>query len=151
VALGGVSLGALTSQLVAVAARGWPAALRPDALILIACSENLKDVAFNGSLASLIGLPARLAAQGWTEADMERYLPLMEPRGAPVVPPEKIVMVLGEADDLTPFEGGLALARRWQVPPANLFLRRQGHFSVAFDLARRPQPLDRLAEILAHP
>ena len=150
VALGGVSLGALTGQLVAVAAKDWPAALRPDALILIACSENLKDVAFNGSLASLIGLPARLAAQGWTEADMERYLPLMEPRGAPVVPPEKIVMVLGEADDLTPFEGGLALARRWQVPPANLFLRRQGHFSVAFDLARRPQPLDRLVEILGH-
>jgi hypothetical protein len=150
VALGGVSLGALTGQLVAVAAKDWPAALRPDALILIACSENLKDVAFNGSLASLIGLPARLAAQGWTVADMERYLPLMEPRGAPVVPPEKIVMVLGEADDLTPFEGGLALARRWQVPPANLFLRRQGHFSVAFDLARRPQPLDRLVEILGH-
>jgi hypothetical protein len=150
VVLGGVSLGALTSQLVAVAAKDWPAALRPDALILIACSENLKDVAFNGSLASLIGLPARLAAQGWTEADIARYLPLMEPRGAPVVPPEKIVMVLGEADDLTPFEGGLALARRWQVPPANLFLRRQGHFSVAFDLARRPQPLDRLVEILGH-
>lgn len=150
VALGGVSLGALTSQLTAVAANDWPAALRPDALILIACSENLKDVAFNGSLASLIGLPARLSAQGWTDADIGRYLPLMEPRGAPVVPPEKIVMVLGEADDLTPFEGGLALARRWQVPPANLFLRRQGHFSVAFDLARRPQPLDRLAEILGH-
>ena len=148
VALGGVSLGALTSQLTAVAANDWPAALRPDALILIACSENLKDVAFNGSLAALIGLPARLSAQGWTDADIARYLPLMEPRGTPVVAPEKIVMVLGEADDLTPFEGGLALARRWQVPPANLFLRRQGHFSVAFDLARRPQPLDRLAEIL---
>lgn len=148
VALGGVSLGALTSQLTAVAANDWPTALRPDALLLIACSENLKDVAFNGSLAARIGLPARLAAQGWTDADIERYLPLMEPRGEPVMPPEKIVMVLGEADDLTPFEGGLALARRWQVPPANLFLRRQGHFTVAFDLARRPQPLDRLAEIL---
>ncbi|HMA15513.1 MAG TPA: alpha/beta hydrolase family protein [Kiloniellaceae bacterium] len=148
VALGGVSLGALTSQLTAVAANDWPAALRPDALILIACSENLKDVAFNGSLAARIGLPARLAERGWTEADIARYLPLMEPRGRPVMAPEKIVMVLGEADDLTTFEGGLALARRWQVPPANLFLRRQGHFSVAFDLARRPQPLDRLAEIL---
>ncbi|MGF1630029.1 MAG: alpha/beta hydrolase family protein [Kiloniellaceae bacterium] len=148
VALGGVSLGALTSQLTAVAAKSWPAALRPDALILIACSESLKDVAFAGSLAAAIGLPARLAAQGWGEADIERYLPLMEPRGEPVMPPEKIVMALGEADDLTPFKGGLALARRWRVPPVNLFLRHQGHFSVAFDLARRPQPLDRLAEIL---
>ncbi|MGF1625914.1 MAG: alpha/beta hydrolase family protein [Alphaproteobacteria bacterium] len=148
VALGGVSLGALTSQLVATAARDWPQHLRPDALILIACSENLKDVAFQGCLAAAIGLPARLAAQGWREADIERYLPLMEPRGEPAMAPEKIVMALGEADDLTPFAGGLALARRWQVPPANLFLRHQGHFSVAFDLARRPQPLDRLVEIL---
>ncbi|MPZ10174.1 MAG: hypothetical protein GEU89_08145 [Kiloniellaceae bacterium] len=148
VALGGVSLGALTSQLIAVAAKSWPAELRPDALVLIACSEDLKDVAFQGSLAAAIGLPARLAAQGWTEADVGRYLPLMEPRGEPAMASGKIVMVLGEADDLTPFSGGLALARRWQVPPVNLFLRPQGHFSVAFDLARRPQPLDRLVEIL---
>ena len=41
-----------------------------------------------------------------------------------------------------------ALARNGEEALA--FLRRQGHFSVAFDLARRPQPLDRLAEILAH-
>jgi len=148
VALGGVSLGALTSQLAAVAAKDWPETERPDALILIACSESLHDVAFQGSLAAAIGLPAKLQAKGWSVADIDRYLPLMEPRGAPAMAPEKIVMTLGEADDLTPFSGGLALARRWQVPPANLFLRHQGHFSVAFDLGRRPQPLDRLVEIL---
>jgi hypothetical protein len=148
VAIGGVSLGALTSQLTAVAACDWPADLRPDALILIACSENLKSVAFQGSLAAAIGLPARLAAKGWQEADIDRFLPFMEPRGLPAMAPEKIVMVLGEADDLTPFAGGLSLARRWGVPAENLFLRHQGHFTVAFDLARRPQPLDRLAQIL---
>src|SRR3546814_9940853 len=82
VALGGVSLGALTSQLTAVAARDWPAELRPDALLLIASSQDLKEVAFNGSLATAIGLPARLEAEGWTAADIERYLPPMEPRGA---------------------------------------------------------------------
>jgi hypothetical protein len=81
-------------------------------------------------------------------ADIDRYLPLMEPRGVPAMAPEKIVMALGDADDLTPFAGGLALARRWGVPPANLFIRHQGHFTVAFDLSRRPQPLDRLREIL---
>ncbi|WP_340117262.1 hypothetical protein [Pelagibius sp. 7325] len=148
VAIGGVSLGALTSQLSAVAARDWPAALRPDALILIACSESLHGVAFQGSLAAAIGLPDRLREKGWSLDDIDRYLPLMEPRGEAVMAPDKIVMALGEADDLTPFDGGLALARRWQVPPANLFLRNQGHFTVAFDLARRPQPLDRLVEIL---
>ncbi len=148
VALGGVSLGALTSQLTAVAATDWPQQLRPDALILVACSESLHDVAFEGSLATAIGLPAKLQERGWSVADIDRYLPLMEPRGTPVMAPDRIVMALGEADDLTPFAGGLALARRWAVPPANLFLRHQGHFTVAFDLARRPQPLDRLVDIL---
>ncbi|GAB4376871.1 MAG: hypothetical protein Kow00114_40850 [Kiloniellaceae bacterium] len=148
VAVGGVSLGALTSQLAAVAAQDWPPASRPDALILVACSESLHDVAFQGSLATAIGLPQKLQEKGWSAADIDRYLPLMEPRGAPAMAAERIVMALGEADDLTPFDGGLALARRWQVPPANLFIRHQGHFTVAFDLARRPQPLDRLVEIL---
>ena len=148
VAVGGVSLGALTAQLTAVAARGWPRAMQPDAAILVACTESLHDVAFGGSLAAAIGLPGRLQAKGWSVADIDRYLPLMEPRGAPVMASDKIVMVLGEADDLTPFAGGLALARRWEVPPQNLFLRRQGHFSVSIDLGRRPQPFDRLVEIL---
>ena len=148
VALGGVSLGALTSQLSAVAAKDWPQELRPDTLILVACSESLHDVAFQGSLAAAIGLPQQLQDKGWSVADIDRYLPLMEPRGEPAMASERIVMALGEADDLTPFAGGLALARRWGVPPANLFLRQQGHFTVAFDLGRRPQPLDRLIEIL---
>src|SRR3546814_13549092 len=82
VALGVVSLGALTSQLTAVAARDWPAELRPDAPLLIASSQDLKEVAFIGSSATAIGLPARLEAEGWTAADIERYLPPMEPRGA---------------------------------------------------------------------
>src|SRR3546814_17670116 len=107
------ALGARTSQLTAVAARDWPAELRPDAFLLIASSQDLKEVAVKGSLATASGLPARLEAEGWTEADIERYLPLMEPRGGPVMAPEKYVMAIGEADELTPFERGLALATRW--------------------------------------
>src|SRR3546814_15003218 len=117
------ALGARTSQLTAVAARDWPAELRPDAFLLIASSQDLKEVAVKGSLATAIGLPARLEAEGWTEADIERYLPLMEPRGGPVMAPVMLAMALGEADALIPFEGGLARARRWQLPPANFFLR----------------------------
>src|SRR3546814_17255190 len=111
------ALGARTSQLTAVAARDWPAELRPDAFLLIASSQDLKEVAFNGSLATAIGLPARLAAEGWTEADIERYLPLMEPRGGPVLAPETIGMAIGDAAVLTPFDVGLPLPRRWRWQP----------------------------------
>src|SRR3546814_12316131 len=132
------ALGARTSQLTAVAARDWPAELRPDAFLLIASSQDLKEVAVKGSLATASGLPARLEAEGWTEADIERYLPLLEPRGGPVMAPAKIVLALGAAGDLTPFGGGLALAWRWQVQRANPFLLRPGHFPCALAHIRRP-------------
>jgi hypothetical protein len=57
-------------------------------------------------------------------------------------------MVLGTADDVTPFRHGAAMAKRWQVPHESLFLRPMGHFSAALDLIRDPAPLRRLAERL---
>lgn len=151
VALGGVSLGALTSQLTAVAAAAWPERLRPDALILVATSGDLLDIALGGSLSQAVGFGSALHRAGWSDADLARYVPLLEPRGDPVMPADHVVMTLGEADTVTPFAGGLALARRWAVPPENLFIRRQGHFSVSLDLSRQPQPLNRLIEILTRP
>jgi pimeloyl-ACP methyl ester carboxylesterase len=144
VALAGVSLGALGAQLAVSAARHWPAQMSPDAGLLAATSGRLLEVAEHGSLARAIGLWPRMQAAGWDEAELERWLPLIEPRGAPGVAPERLVMLLGEADDLTPFAGGLDLARRWGVPAENLFLRPRGHFSVWFALGRDPAPLERL-------
>lgn len=57
-------------------------------------------------------------------------------------------MLLGAADDLTPYAGGLALARRWGVSSENLFRRRQGHFSVSLGLARDAAPLARIRRAL---
>ena len=57
-------------------------------------------------------------------------------------------MLIGESDDLTQHEGGLALAQAWGLPKANLFTRRRGHFSVSLGLLRDRAPLRRLAEIL---
>jgi pimeloyl-ACP methyl ester carboxylesterase len=148
VAVGGVSLGALSAQLVAVAARHWPAELRPDALFLAATSGTVLDVAESGSLAQAVKLQPRIEAAGWTRAALARWLPLLEPAGPPAMSAERIVMLIGESDDLTQHEGGLALARAWGVPEANLFSRRQGHFSVSLGLLRDRAPLQRLAEIM---
>lgn len=148
VAVGGTSLGALASQLVASHARSWPEAMRPDALLLLTTSDDVGGLAFHSSLARATGLDAALSSAGWTSADIERWRPLTDPRPEQPLPPEDIVMLLGRADDVTPFPQGLALAERWKVPPENLFLRRQGHFSAAVGLVRDPAPLRRLAERL---
>ena len=148
VAVGGVSLGALTAQMVASAARHWPSEYRPDALLLVATSGDMVDVAQTGSLSGAVGIPARLRRAGWSHEELSRWAPLLQPQGAPGVDPDKIVMVLGRADDLVPYPGGAALARAWGVPPENLFERPQGHFSVSLGLDIAPEPLRRLAVLL---
>ena len=148
VAVGGISLGALTSQLVATAAAHWPAALRPDALLLVGTTCDVLDAAVSGGLGRALGVGDRLTEEAWTSQAMQRWRPLLEPEGAPAPAPEAVVMVIGRSDEVTRFDGGRALARRWQLPEENLFLRPQGHFSVALGLEHDAAPLDRLAAIL---
>ncbi len=145
VAVGGTSLGALASQLVASHAHCWPAEMRPDALMLLTTSDDVGGLAFHSSLARATGLDGALAAAGWTVDDIDRWRVLTDPLPAQPLPPEDIVILLGRVDDVTPFPQGLALAERWKVPPENLFLRRQGHFSAAVGMVRDPAPLKRLA------
>jgi hypothetical protein len=147
VALGGVSLGALTAQIVASVCHRWPAEMRPDSALLITTTGELVEGALKGSLALHLDIEKRLLAAGWTPLELDRWRPLMEPDDVPALEPDRIVMVLGDADTVTPFEGGLALARRWSVPAENLFIGHQGHFSSALGLYRNTVPVDRAAEI----
>lgn len=148
VAVAGVSLGALTGQLLATAAQDWPAALRPDALFLVATSGDLLSVAHNGSLGRALSLAPRLAEAGWDRAAQAQWLPLLQPSGPPAVDPERILLLVGAKDDLTPAAGGFALARDWGLAESNLLVRPQGHFSVWFGLLGDPRPLVRFSEIL---
>ena len=148
VAVGGISLGALTSQLVAAVAGHWPAVMQPDALMLVGTTGDVVDAAMTGGLGRALGVVERLASQSWTAAALRRWAPLLEPQAPPIMPPESIVMVIGTSDSVTPFDGGVALAQRWHLPAENLFLRRQGHFSVALGLEHDTAPLDRVVAIL---
>ncbi len=148
VAIGGLSLGALAAQLVAARATCWPEVLRPDGLLLLTVCDHVDRLATDSSLMRALGLPAALAAQGWDGAALGRWRDLVDPVEGPMVPPERIVMLLGDADDVTPYARGRAMAERWGLPEENLFIRRQGHFSAALGLLRDPAPIARLATIL---
>jgi hypothetical protein len=148
VAVGGTSLGALASQLAASHAGAWPESMRPDALLLLTTSNDVAGLAFSSSLARGIGIDKALEAAGWDIADIDRWRPLLDPAAAAPLPPEDIVILLGQVDDVTPFPLGLAMAEAWKVPPENLFLRPHGHFSAAIGLLRDPAPLHRLAQRL---
>ncbi len=148
VALGGISLGALTSQLVATAARHWPERMRPDALLLVATSGEMAESLSQSSMGRAIGLGQELAKRGWRTEDMAKWRPLVEPEGAPAPAPERIVMVLGSVDDVTPYPGGMGLSEAWQVPAVNRFVWPRDHFSTGLGIAADQGPIRRLIEIL---
>lgn len=148
VILSGVSLGALTAQLVATAAAHWPAEMRPDALFLIAPSLSLTKVTFEGSLTRALGVPQAIVRGGWRADDILRWQPLMEPMAAPVLDPDRIIIVLGETDDVTLAEGGENLVHVWGVPEGNVFRFPAGHFTTSVGLLRGGPALQRLDQII---
>ena len=148
VALGGISLGALTSQLAAVAAQHWPEAMRPDALMLVATTGDVAATLARGGLGKSLDMRRRLAQAGWSEETIAPWMALAEPHGDPALPPERIIVALGDKDRVTPYAGGLALTERWRIPPQNRFISRRGHFSASLAIAEPGGPLERLVEVL---
>lgn len=149
VAVGGVSLGALSAQMVVSAGRDWPAAYRPDAAFLVATAGSLMEVTMDGRLTGALGLPRMLEEGGWDREALSRWMPLLQPGAAPCMAPENVVAVLGTRDSITPFASGRALMERWDVPSANRFVRPLGHFTVSLGLYRDAAPLERLRAVLA--
>ncbi len=148
VGVGGVSLGALNSQLAVRHAASWPDRMRPDAALLVTTTERLGDLAWNSGFSRGLGAAGELIRAGWTPERLDEWTPLLAPVGEPSIDPGRIVVALGTADDIMPYAGGRSLARRWRIPPENLFESWQGHFSKALGLGRDPAPYARLAAIL---
>lgn len=148
VGLTGISLGALTAQLVAANCGRWKRDMRPDAALLITTTGDMANGALSGSLSNMLDLRGHLFEAGWREDDVARWRPLIEPGDTIGLDPGNIVMALGDADTVTPYPGGRALAAQWGIPPENLLVKHQGHFSTALGLYGDRAPLDRLARIL---
>lgn len=137
----GISLGALTTMQLLTWARYWPEEQRPDYGLLIAPAASLVEVAYRGSLTGSMGVSEALIENGWPEDRVARWAPLLNAGEVPGIDPSRIVTVLGDVDEVTPFASGEALARAWQLPPENIWTRNQGHFSVSLGLTSAPDPL----------
>jgi pimeloyl-ACP methyl ester carboxylesterase len=148
VGVGGISLGALNSQLVVAHCREWPREMRPDAAFLITTTDRLDEVAWDGGFATGFGTARAFAKAGWVRDQVTEWLPLTAPTADPSIAPDKIVMVQGSHDTITPFPGGLKFAHRWRLPDENLFVLRRGHFTVPLGLARDTRPIERFVRLL---
>lgn len=137
----GTSLGAFTAQLAAAHSAGWPPEMRADAVLLMTTAGDIEAVSQTGGFARAFGVDRALAAAGWTPELLRRWAPLLDPLAPPAMGADHVFMVLGAVDDVAPFACGLDLARRWQVPEANLSIRPQGHFSIPTGLLADEGPI----------
>jgi hypothetical protein len=126
----------------------WPAEARPDAVMLISHAARLEEVTFGGELPALLGIDRALQAAGWTRAMLAPLSQAIDPTERPVLEPSRIVSVLGETDRWVPYSHGLALARQWRLPDANVFRYRLGHLGMPVQLMRDPAPFERLRQVL---
>lgn len=115
---------------------------------MISHSGRIEDVTFGGELAASFGIGRALRAAGWSRAALARLSSAIDPAEAPALAPSRIVSVLGETDRWVPFGDGLAVARGWQLPLANIFCYRLGHLGMPVQLARDPAPFERLRQVL---
>jgi pimeloyl-ACP methyl ester carboxylesterase len=148
VALGGISLGALSAQVAAGHMSTWPDACRPDALLLLTTTDQVSALATESTLGQVADVDQAVLAAGWRAAHLAALAPLTDAAAQAPVDPARIVMLLGRRDNVTPYAGGRRLADQWRLPAENVFIRDQGHFSAAFGLAIDPAPYRRILEIL---
>jgi hypothetical protein len=115
---------------------------------LITTTDRLDEVAWDGGFATGFGTARAFAKAGWVRDQVTEWLPLTAPTADPSIAPDKIVMVQGSHDTITPFPGGLKFAHRWRLPDENLFVLRRGHFTVPLGLARDIRPIERFVRLL---
>jgi hypothetical protein len=148
VALAGVSMTSFVAQLAASHCHLWPAEARPDAAMLISHSGRVEDVTFGGALAEMLGLDRALVDAGWSRETLARLSRAIDPADNPALSPSRIVSVLGETDRWVPYDDGLALTQRWQLPEENVFRYRLGHLGMPVQLTRDSAPFRRLRQVL---
>ncbi|MGQ0583852.1 MAG: hypothetical protein ACT4O6_18095 [Reyranella sp.] len=151
VALAGISMTSFVAQQAASHCHLWPVSARPDAVMLISHSGRIEDVTFGGALAAVLGLDHALTEAGWSRETLARLSEVIDPAVAPVLPPSRIVSVLGETDRWLPYEDGLALVRQWKLPEANIFRYPLGHLGMPVQLTRDAAPFMRLKQVMNGP
>lgn len=149
VALAGISMTSFVAQQVASHCLLWAAEARPDAVMLISHSGRIEDVTFGGALSAMLGLDLALADAGWSREALARLSRIIDPAETPALPASHIVSVLGETDRWVPYDDGLEVARRWNLPAANIFSYRLGHLGMPVQLTRDAAPFMRLKQVLA--
>ena len=113
---------------------GWAIALEPlDFAVLVEPAVQLAPIVFETRLGYVVR--RSLGRAGWSETEMRQWLQALSPASAqPLLPPERLLLVVPEYDGLVPPHSVERAWERWGRPP--LLRYPAGHISIYFQ--RRP-------------
>lgn len=139
----GISMGALTAQLALSRANDWPQACRPDAAMLIVATVGMSRIAIDGAFGKGLGIDRIVQAAGWSEDRLPILAPIADPVEPPACGADRVVLVTGARDTVTPPPGAEVLRQRWKLPRDNDFRLGTGHITTPLHLYRDRTPTRR--------
>ncbi len=145
VALGGTSLGAISSLFYTTSIPSHHKQ-QPDILYLSAPDPDPLLLAYDSMLCRQSGLSQALKKSGWNQDRLRLYQIQIGHSHAAPIDPANIIINIAKHDNVTSPIRAQQLACDWKIPKRNIFLRRQGHFTLQLGLFAEPQPLYLLRE-----
>ncbi|SEO88120.1 hypothetical protein SAMN04487948_106143 [Halogranum amylolyticum] len=136
VAVGGLSLGGITSFHVVGHCGSWPESTRPDLAFPAGAPGVIDETLVRSRLLELLDTDDALRAAGWTPALLGEFAPLLNPPTTCGIDPERVVSFGGRRDEVAPYDTTRWLLDSWEVPDENRVEWDVGHMGVLMRLLR---------------
>lgn len=136
VAVGGLSLGGITTFHVVGHCGSWPESTRPDLAFPAGAPGVIDETIVRSRLLELLDTGDALRAAGWTPALLGEFGPLLNPPTTCGIDPKRVVSFGGRRDDVAPYDTTRWLLDSWEVPAENRIEWDVGHMGVLLQLLR---------------
>ncbi|SDM84097.1 hypothetical protein SAMN04487949_2767 [Halogranum gelatinilyticum] len=149
VAVGGLSLGGITTLHVVGHCGAWPESTRPDLAFPVAGAGLVDETVVRSELLDALDTDKALRAAGWTPALLGEFGPLLNPPTTCGIDPERVVPVAGVRDEVVPYDTTRWLLDSWGVPDGNRVEWDVGHFGVLMQMLRHDEFRERVKAAFA--
>lgn len=136
VAVGGLSLGGITTFHVVGHCGSWPESTRPDLAFPVGAPGVVDETVVRSRLLELLDTDDALRAAGWTPALLGEFGPLLNPPATCGIDPSRVVSFGGRQDEVAPYDTTRWLLDSWEVPDENRIEWNVGHMGVLLQMLR---------------
>lgn len=144
VAVGGLSLGGITTFHVVGHCGSWPESTRPDLAFPVGAPGVVDETIVRSRLLDVLDAGKAYRAAGWTPALLGEFGSLLNPPVTCGIDPTWVVSFGGLRDDVAPYDTTRWLLDSWGVPEGNRTEWDVGHGGVLLQLLRHDEFRERV-------